>query len=628
MERRSQKKQEYMIDKKILGKIEKYKVISFDIFDTLLLRGCGKPEAVFGVVAEELGLNSQSFTESRIKAEKTARGKKCKEVTLDDIYECISGEFYELKEEIKDKEIFVEKNIVYPNAEMVELFRYCVGVKRVILISDMYLDRDTIEYMLRESGITGFSNIYLSSQYGVKKSDGKLFDIAIKTEKIPPNELLHVGDNVKSDFIMPKKAGIGTFLYRSKQKTLDKPYLENSFIERMLITKRKYESNDYYFKFGYKYLGPAIYGYVKWLNGQLVDRNITKVFFLAREGKFIKRAFDLIKEKEFDEDYLYVSRRSLTVPAISSAKTVEEFLELRPIYERVKVSDQFEKVGLSREYFKEKEWYEECKNKTFAELSDADRQEIMHDLFYGAKKIAAVELPLLLSYLNQKKVYGKFAVVDLGWNGSMQRALSDIAKANHLNFEMTGFFLAQRDEYYKNKDYIKNFGYLFNYGEVSEVENLLLNSGTGLLEFLFTANHGTTVKYKKESDIIEPVLADYEYKEVYDVIEQCQNAALDFISDVQKNYLITESDDYRTYFNNMYSILRNPDKEVVEEFGDLNCSDLNEVDLYLARKTPIFPLKKLIKEFKDSGWKVAFLKRNLGTKHAFTIYCILRKIFN
>lgn len=628
MEAINQKQKRNLIWEKIKNKIDKYTVISFDIFDTLLLRSCGKPTAVFEVVAERMGINPQAFTKCRIKAEKIARKNINGEITLDDIYESISGEYSELKEKLKKEEKFIEKNIVFPNSKLVKLFRYCVEKKRVILVSDMYLDRDTIEYMLRESGITGFSNLYLSSQYGVKKSNGKLFDIAIKKEKISPTELLHIGDSIKSDFVIPQKKGIGTFLYRSKQKTLGKPYLVNAFIEKTLNTKREYESNEYYYKFGYKYLGPAIYGYVKWLNEQLLERNISKVFFLAREGQFIKKAFDLIKGKEFDEDYLYVSRRSLTVPAVSSVKTVDDFLELRPIYKRVKVSDQIEKVGLYGGFFKEKKWYEKCKDKTFAELSGYDRQEIINDLFNGARKVAAEELPLLLSYLNQEKVYGKFAVVDLGWNGSMQRALADIARKNQIYCEMTGFFLAQRDEYYKNKDYIENYGYLFNYGRVTEKENLLLNSGTCILEFLFTANHGTTIKYRKEGDRIEPIMANYEYERVYDVIELCQNAALDFINDIQKNQLLSESDNYKTYFNNMYRMLNNPDKEVIEKFGDLNYSDMNEVDLYLARKTSIFPINKFIKEFKDSGWKVAFIKRNLGTKHAFKIYSFLRRLFN
>ncbi len=313
---------------------------------------------------------------------------------------------------------------------------------------------------------------------------------------------------------------------------------------------------------------------------------------------------------------------------MEKAKCKEEFLALRPIYERVKVKDQFEKIGVSESLFKKYSWYNSCRNKTFSQLSGEERERIIEDLFLSGKNEAQKELESLLTYLDQEGVFGKFAIVDLGWNGSMQRALGEVLDSNGIQNQMTGFFLAQRDEYYKNRAFIENYGYLFNYGDVSEKENLLLNSGTNLLELLFSADHGTTLKYEFTDKKSNPVLAEYEYADIIQRIKICQNAALDFIRSAQKSNQKEWISNEKNYFESMYHVLRDPTDDIIELFGDMNYSDLNEKEMYLAKRVRFLPVRNFMNEFRYSGWKVAFLKRNLKTKHAFYIYCVLRKLFN
>ena len=78
----------------------------------------------------------------------------------------------------------------------------------------------------------------------------------------------------------------------------------------------------------------------------------------------------------------------------------------------------------------------------------------------------------------------------------------------------------------------------------------------------------------------------------------------------------------------MYSVLKNPSSEVVNTFGDINVSDMNEVDLKLAPKVKITKYNQFISMFEKAPWKVAFLKRNLHLKHAFELYSFLRNRFN
>lgn len=318
----------------------------------------------------------------------------------------------------------------------------------------------------------------------------------------------------------------------------------------------------------------------------------------------------------------------MTVPALERAKCKEEFLALRPIYGRVKVKDQFKKIGLNENFFRKYSWYNSCRNKTFSQLSGEERERIIEDLFLSGKNEAKKELESLLAYLHQEEVSGKFAIVDLGWNGSMQRALGEVLESNGIQNQMIGFFLAQRDEFYKNRAFIENYGFLFDYGDVSEKENLLLNSGTNLLELLFSADHGTTLKYEITNKKSNPVLAEYEYADIIQRIKICQNAALDFVRSVQTVGRKEWNYNAKQYFGNMYHILNDPADDIIELFGDMNYSDLNEKEMYLAKKVGFFSVNDFVHEFRYSGWKVAFLKRNLKTKHSFGIYCVLRKLFN
>ena len=79
----------------------------------------------------------------------------------------------------------------------------------------MYLDRATIESILQNCGydLTGV-NVYVSSEYGKTKRSETLFKEVMKTEWVEGRDVLHIGDNLISDFLRPRQCGIKSFLYR------------------------------------------------------------------------------------------------------------------------------------------------------------------------------------------------------------------------------------------------------------------------------------------------------------------------------------------------------------------------------------------------------------------------------
>ena len=101
---------------------------------------------------------------------------------------------------------------------MLNLFNNLVlAEKTVIITTDMYLTEDIIKQLLELNGYHGFTRIYLSKN-GLSKHNGKLFDAIVKdfSSFCNPDEIVHIGDNMDSDFLIPQKYGI-------KSIFLDKP---------------------------------------------------------------------------------------------------------------------------------------------------------------------------------------------------------------------------------------------------------------------------------------------------------------------------------------------------------------------------------------------------------------------
>ena len=68
-------------------------------------------------------------------------------------------------------------------------------------------------------GLTPFFKFrILSSRFGFKKPDVRLFDIAMKKVMIKPEESVYIGDNPPKDLIGAKKAGMKFILFRSAYK--------------------------------------------------------------------------------------------------------------------------------------------------------------------------------------------------------------------------------------------------------------------------------------------------------------------------------------------------------------------------------------------------------------------------
>ncbi len=197
-------------------------IVSFDIFDTLVIRSVDKPKNVFKKVGQLLCDGKEdaqdAFFSMRVEAEKKARDlKRGVEVTLDDIYDCMNIDTKQ-KEYLKKLEIEMECNSCLPNEEVVDVYRTLLKQgKRLVITSDIYLSRDVITFILEKCGIKDYEKLYISSELGNTKRDGTLFEHVLRDLDANPKDIIHIGDNPRGDYFIPISKGINAFLIKQKR---------------------------------------------------------------------------------------------------------------------------------------------------------------------------------------------------------------------------------------------------------------------------------------------------------------------------------------------------------------------------------------------------------------------------
>lgn len=298
--------------------IDRAEIISFDIFDTLLLRPYVKPTDLFTHLERLENING--FAKARINAENLARKhhKDKEEITLDEIY----IELPEKYKHLKNKELSLEHQILQPNIEIKQIFDYAKSQgKRIIIISDMYLAKRHLSNILIDKGYEGFEKLYVSSDIKKTKWTGNLYKYVCADLKITASKILHIGDNKQSDVIIARKMGLCAFHYTAPIKQLlendlraykfyeiNNNHLGTSILLGCLSMYNVNKKENYWQDFGFRYGGPVVYGYMQWLVHQLKKDNINEALFVARDGYSLQKVFDIIKNENIKTYYYYAPR--------------------------------------------------------------------------------------------------------------------------------------------------------------------------------------------------------------------------------------------------------------------------------------------------------------------------------
>lgn len=342
----------------LIKSIDKYDIISFDIFDTIIMRKILRPESVFDVIEKDIKCNiieGFEFKKFRNKAVEMAL-KEDVNPTIKQIYNCfqkIANIESSMVKKIMDLEIQTEKRFLVPRQSIVDAMKYATKIgKQVYLISDMYLDRSIIKEILDELGINSYDDIFVSCD--VKKSKWPNGDIFVYyKERIVKNKsqkLLHIGDNISADIECARAKNIDTFYIMDVYEMLVQSHLsdllvnvrtlEDEIILGLIIAKvlnnpfalSKFKGKLYINEIGcigYIGYGPLLVGFTNWLINKYKGKENSNILFLARDGYVLIQVYNrIVKEMGIKEEmpnaiYTLASRRALTVAAIRNEKDLE-----------------------------------------------------------------------------------------------------------------------------------------------------------------------------------------------------------------------------------------------------------------------------------------------------------------
>lgn len=559
----------------------RYPVISFDIFDTLIIRPLWDPSDIYIIMSKSAAdlLNIKSapqFCEMRKNAERIARSRsKGKEdILIEDIYDCFA-EIYSVDNGVCNKlcelEISLEKKYCHRRESGVELLEMAKAIgKRVILTSDMYLNKSTVMEILDGLDIKDYDDLYLSSDLGLLKSSGNLFHYVYKAENIAPNRIIHIGDNWATDIDMARRVGFEALFFAKTKDIFSNqianipvgnfmaPYAEynhswqktslalkdfpirtllamvaNKFFDKPNYSfQKESDYNGDMFFIGYYNLGFFLIGLSKWLQQRLSGKKCTDIKFLARDGYMPKMAFDKLSSidprySSISSEYFYASRKALMPYSMNSKLDFYSISTYINIYAHTPITvlkllrnvippvdenqmNKYKNEGIMPE--RRFTSYEDFRNFIDKFL------QISYDENYYKNKVKSVK-----KYYKDHFKEGS-AIFDLGYSGKLPQIINNLCEKR-----IDAFFVHNAAG--ASKIALDNNFCIENFLDFSPAI-----SGV-IIEYFLSSISGSCIGYYDNHDNITPIIEEtsIDYETKYPILT-IQDGAREFIDDYLKYF--------------------------------------------------------------------------------------------
>lgn len=537
--------------------LDKFDVISLDVFDTAITRIVDAPVDVFAIVETRLapiiGSEAEGFAQLREEAERRAREvfSNQEDVTLEQIYEA----YAHLKPAHRayiarmiEEEIAAELVVLQPVPAIAELVRRArVEDKRVVFVSDMYHSSDVIRRFLDACGYGADVDLLVSSETNCTKARGTQW--AVLRQHVGPDvRILHIGDDAWSDVGSPRDHGLEArqFINAVSERRPGAPLTPAILPFSRLARARALDTLDderikapdnaaMMARIGASWGCVVVGAYVRWLERKATEQKVDHLWFCARDGWLPYRVWRESGASErtgVSASYLYASRRSVNLAEVASeAKTG---LSQRSL-ERLVTEGSSLKTILQRARL---DGIEALSQQAAAIVIDGTRpingeeaRKLQAIFKIHEKDICAALAPMLKAasgYLAQEAPDVKrIAMVDMGWNGTLQVSMKKILQQVRPDVRLSGFYMGL---WPKAQTMRPLAGWMegFLTSDFRTVEERRgLHAGVALLENLFLADDGSTLGYERRDGRWHPVLQEspVEARQHATLITPFQNAA-------------------------------------------------------------------------------------------------------
>lgn len=502
------------------AKIDEHDVISFDIFDTLLLRAYAKPDDLFHHL--EMLNDEEDFAPKRGYADGMARKRnpEREEITFDQIYDILGKRF----DYMKKQELEMEESVLTANPEMLEVFSYAKEQgKKIVILSDMYLSGEFLSKVLQEKGYIGYDKLYVSADVNKTKRSGNLYKHVLKELNIAPEKMLHVGDNISVDCQVANYLGISAFYY---EKVLNRYLQQNpkatifyqnnkdniaaSIITGVSAIKSLTCEDNYWENLGYDYAGPTAYGYTEWLYQNFKKDGIREALFVARDGYTLKRIFDLFKDNNITSHYFYAPRILYKVIVLNPD----------PLWPLEK--DKLSEVNLILGYYKNKHPYLQTNTPEISNSSEGISFIQANNELY--KELGTKEIIEYLEYIKSENIQdNNIALIDAqSFSLTSQKLLTMFMP----NCNVHGYYWRYlRTTSYENpKFYCKAFE-----------PTIDIYKNWAIMEFIITAPEPPIVTIANKKPVYSESLHEFEKIRI-EKYSFVSDGAVEFARDIQKYF--------------------------------------------------------------------------------------------
>lgn len=497
------------------------KLASFDIFDTTLIRKCGKPESIFLLLAHRLYPTDAAKQNAFLIWRSGSRGRvhnrqTGNEYTLEDIYadDYLKGFPEYTPQQLMEAEMSTEKDNLIPNPDIIDKITDLRNKGyQIAFISDMYLPSSFLRNILIKYDIfKDADKIYVSCEENARKDTGSLYK-KVKAE-LEPERWIHFGDNRHSDYKMARRNGIEAHLveygFNDSEKCLMSSNAGSSHHNEIAILAgysrawRIINRNNPYAEIAADFTAAVYIPYVKWIIGQAKIQGIKRLYFLSRDGYILMKIAESLNVTDIEFRYLFVSRKSLT-PGFMADFTKENLLAISDGHSIVRkdIKSILSLLQTSKEELGRYGIELPHGNKI---QSKKEQETFLKGIFNSnitdvLKERACKSEEALIRYFRQEGLLDdiKSAMVDVGWLGTSRLMVNSILNRNE-HASIPSFYFGVRKDVLSPSagDYMAYF-----------MPDMVGYQSMPLIENYFSSSpYQTTIGYKENDGKIVPIFKD------------------------------------------------------------------------------------------------------------------------
>jgi FMN phosphatase YigB (HAD superfamily) len=451
---------------------------SFDVFDTYLLRRCATPEGVYEhalrytPVAATRRNVVEAFIQHRIQAESRAhleasatRGSP--EVSIEEIYHHFPYRLFGLDPSVLptmvEAELRAEIDLCFANPEIAQFYDDLrASGTRVGFISDTYWSKNRLARILRTcSPKLQWDFLYPSCHHRSGKSE-QLFARYLSEQRLDAASAVHIGDNPVADVKSALLHGIRAIHYPQAGDRLAAVFSRESAIASLLgdefagsldgglrtlrrLIARRSPSPTSAFALGLEVVGPIMAGFDHFVADR-IDRLVGNggrvgVAFLARDGRL---AFRLWQSRHTEGTYVEINRRIAMLAAATDINPLVEFFDKVPEINAPAFAAILKTVPARVRTFFDRQPGGICTGQALAKkLPSLIGRGELHCLSTHMRDQLMVYLRNRIPDFDRLT---DLVLVDLGYAGSMQKALRRVFDCEGISTRLHGLYLITTDD--------------------------------------------------------------------------------------------------------------------------------------------------------------------------------------